>query len=108
MLSVEQNEFLTRVGAGAPAGQYLRRIGLPALRGHELPQHSRPITQTGAARRPQASRICDRSTPRRPMQSRSNATSALPHTTKAECAQMPEAGLIRCQPNRTRSAGGAR
>ncbi|WAJ44317.1 Rieske 2Fe-2S domain-containing protein [Mycobacterium sp. Aquia_216] len=37
MLTVEQNEFLTRVGAGTPMGEYFRRFWLPALLDRELP-----------------------------------------------------------------------
>ncbi|HEY0228575.1 MAG TPA: Rieske 2Fe-2S domain-containing protein, partial [Mycobacterium sp.] len=36
MLTVEQNEFLTRVGAGTPMGEYFRRFWLPALLDREL------------------------------------------------------------------------
>jgi phthalate 4,5-dioxygenase len=37
MLSREDNELLTRTGAGSPAGNYFRRYWLPALLASELP-----------------------------------------------------------------------
>jgi phthalate 4,5-dioxygenase len=37
MLSREENELLTRTGAGSAAGNYFRRYWLPALLGSELP-----------------------------------------------------------------------
>jgi len=37
MLTAEENERLTRVGAGTPMGELFRRYWLPALLSHELP-----------------------------------------------------------------------
>jgi phthalate 4,5-dioxygenase len=38
MLSVKENELLTRVGPGTPMGNLLRRFWLPALLSDELPE----------------------------------------------------------------------
>jgi phthalate 4,5-dioxygenase oxygenase subunit len=38
MLSVKENELLTRVGPGTPMGEFLRRFWLPALLSDELPE----------------------------------------------------------------------
>ena len=37
MLSAEDNELLTRTGAGTPMGELFRRFWLPVLLGQELP-----------------------------------------------------------------------
>ncbi|MDT7706933.1 MAG: phthalate 4,5-dioxygenase [Pseudonocardiales bacterium] len=42
MLSVEDNEMLTRVGAGTPMGELFRRFWLPALVTTEIPDHNGP------------------------------------------------------------------
>src|SRR5919202_6261410 len=39
MLSIEENELLTRVGPGTPMGELLRRFWLPALLSDELPDN---------------------------------------------------------------------
>ena len=39
MLRAEENERLTRVGAGTPAGELFRRYWLPALLSEELPEN---------------------------------------------------------------------
>src|SRR5580765_1448418 len=38
MLSVKENDLLTKVGPGTPMGEFLRRFWLPALLSSELPQ----------------------------------------------------------------------
>jgi len=38
MLSAEDNELLTRVGAGTPMGEMIRRYWIPALLCEELPE----------------------------------------------------------------------
>src|SRR5438270_9624939 len=38
MLSAEQNELITRVGAGTPMGELLRRYWLPAVMSSEVPE----------------------------------------------------------------------
>src|SRR5574341_2192513 len=38
MLSREENQLLTRVGAGTPMGQLMRRYWIPALLSEELPE----------------------------------------------------------------------
>ncbi len=70
-------------------------------------KQSRHVTQAGVGQRPQTSRLCNRSKSRRPMQSR-YTRSELRRTATAECMQIRAAGLIRCQPNKAQSAGGAR
>ena len=42
MLSREDNELLTRVGAGAPMGATMRRYWIPALLSKELPEPDCP------------------------------------------------------------------
>ncbi|MBL8551618.1 MAG: Rieske 2Fe-2S domain-containing protein [Hyphomonadaceae bacterium] len=42
MLSVEDNERLTRVGPGTPGGAFLRRYWQPACLSQELPEHDGP------------------------------------------------------------------
>lgn len=42
MLSVEDNEMLTRVGAGTPMGELFRRFWLPALVTKEMPDRNGP------------------------------------------------------------------
>jgi len=42
MLSKEDNEYLTRVGAGTPMGELFRRFWLPALLSIELPAPDAP------------------------------------------------------------------
>jgi phthalate 4,5-dioxygenase len=37
MLSREENELLTRVGAGTPMGEFMRRYWIPALLSEEIP-----------------------------------------------------------------------
>jgi phthalate 4,5-dioxygenase len=37
MLSREENELLTRVGAGTPMGELMRRYWIPALLSEEIP-----------------------------------------------------------------------
>ena len=37
MLSKEENELLTKVGAGSPTGELFRRYWIPALLSEELP-----------------------------------------------------------------------
>ena len=38
MLSVEENERLTRVGPGTPMGELLRRYWMPFLMSQDLPE----------------------------------------------------------------------
>src|ERR1700733_4400651 len=45
MLSVEENEMLTRVGAGTPMGELFRRFWLPALTTTEIPDRNGPPTR---------------------------------------------------------------
>ena len=42
MLSLEENELLTRVGSGTPMGELFRRYWLPALMSEELPEPDGP------------------------------------------------------------------
>ena len=42
MLSVEDNEMLTRVGAGTPMGELFRRFWLPALVTKEIAERNGP------------------------------------------------------------------
>ena len=44
MLSVEDNELLTRTGPGTPMGRVLRRYWQPLARVDELPEE-RPLTE---------------------------------------------------------------
>jgi len=43
MLSKEENELLTRVGPGTPAGEMLRRYWWPVDFTEELTQKGRPV-----------------------------------------------------------------
>ena len=38
MLTRDENEFLSRVGAGTPMGELLRRFWMPVLLAEELPE----------------------------------------------------------------------
>jgi phthalate 4,5-dioxygenase len=42
MLRKEQNELLTRTGAGTPMGEMFRRYWIPALLTEELPENDCP------------------------------------------------------------------
>ena len=42
MLSPEENELVTRTGAGTPMGEVMRRYWMPAALGSELPQPDCP------------------------------------------------------------------
>ena len=42
MLSIQENEKLTRVGKGTPMGEFLRRFWVPALLSEELPSNDCP------------------------------------------------------------------
>ncbi len=42
MLSVEENEFITRIGPGTPMGDFFRRFWLPALLPEEVPEPDCP------------------------------------------------------------------
>ena len=43
MLSLEENELLTRTGSGTPCGEFLRRYWQPVALAEELPSGARPI-----------------------------------------------------------------
>ncbi|MCD4534284.1 hypothetical protein LRP67_09345 [Nocardioides sp. cx-169] len=47
MLSVEDNEVLTRTGRGTPMGELFRRFWIPALLSSELPQQGGPAVKVG-------------------------------------------------------------
>jgi hypothetical protein len=48
MLTVEENELLTRTGPGTPMGELMRRYWLPAVLSWELPEPDSPPVRFSA------------------------------------------------------------
>src|ERR671938_180078 len=46
MLTVEENEYLTRTGPGTPMGELFRRFWIPAFLASELPEKDGPPLRT--------------------------------------------------------------